>query len=104
MGRNIPCDLHNEHFNKLFKEAISHVGANFTKEATIRVARSVTFISHMAAILRHKKRIFRPDSTAHTTKKDNNDVQKVAKVVIWGKLWNIIPGRTHHNFKNVSIK
>ena len=36
LGKNIPCDLHNEHFNKLFKEAIAHMGANFTKEATTR--------------------------------------------------------------------
>ena len=47
LGRNIPCDLHNEHINKLFKEAIGHMGANFTTEATTRVARSVTFISHV---------------------------------------------------------
>ena len=48
LGKNTPCYLHNKHFDRLFKEAISHMGANFTKEATTRVARSVTFISHVA--------------------------------------------------------
>ena len=101
LGKNIPCDLHNEHFNKLFKEAIAHMGANFTKEATTRVARSVTFISHVADRFETETNI-RPDATAHTTKKDEEDVQKVAKVIVREKLWDIIPGRTHHSFKNMS--
>ena len=25
---NIPCDLFNEHMNKLFKDIIAHMGAN----------------------------------------------------------------------------
>ena len=28
LGRNIPCDLYNEHVNKLFKEIITNMGAN----------------------------------------------------------------------------
>ena len=47
----------------------------------------------------------RPDATAHTTKKDEEDVQKVVKVVkviMREKLWDIIPGHTHHSFKNMS--
>ena len=78
LGKNIPCDLHNEHFNKLFKEAIAHMGANFTKEATTRVARSVTFISHVADRFETETNI-RPDATAHTTKKDEEDMQKWQK-------------------------
>ena len=77
------------------------MGANFTKEATTRVARSVTFISHVADRFETETNI-RPDATAHTTKKDEEDVQKVAKVIVREKLWDIIPGRTHHSFKNMS--
>ena len=36
-----------------------------------------------------------PDSTVHITRKDNNYVEKVAKVVMRENLWDIIPGRTH---------
>ena len=35
---NIPCDLHNEHINKLFKDAIGCMGANFTEQASTRPA------------------------------------------------------------------
>ena len=44
----------------------------------------------------------RPDATAHTTKKDEDDVQKVVKVIMREKLWDIIPGHTHQSFKNMS--
>jgi hypothetical protein len=41
-GRNIPCDLHNEHADELVKSIISDQGANFTEVALQRAARSVT--------------------------------------------------------------
>ncbi len=40
-GHNLPCDLHNEHINKLFKDIISNMGANFSKAASTWAARSV---------------------------------------------------------------
>ena len=33
LGRNIPCDLFNEHMNKLFREIINSMGANMTASA-----------------------------------------------------------------------
>lgn len=41
MGNNISCDLHNEHVNRIFKEAIGNMDSNFTKHSTTRVAHSV---------------------------------------------------------------
>jgi len=46
-GHNIPCDLHNEHINKWFKEVIRNMGANYTEIASTTVARAVTTITHM---------------------------------------------------------
>ena len=42
MGRNLPCDLHNEHVNKKLKGVIRHMGANFSQNALTNVARSIT--------------------------------------------------------------
>ena len=47
-GRNPPCDLHNEHVNKLFKEIVCNMGANFTEEASTRAAHSVSSLEKMA--------------------------------------------------------
>ena len=38
LGLNKPCDLHNGHVNKLFKNAIGHMGANFTEQALTHLA------------------------------------------------------------------
>lgn len=44
-GRNIPCDLHNEHINKHLKEIIANMGSNVTECALQRAARSVTVLA-----------------------------------------------------------
>ena len=48
-GRNIPCDLHNEHINKLFKEIVRNMGANLTEQSVTRAARSVTALQGLSA-------------------------------------------------------
>ena len=44
-GHNIPCDLHNEHVNRLFKEIVGNMGANFTEQANTRAAQPLWQIS-----------------------------------------------------------
>ena len=44
MGKNIPCDLYNEHVNKLLKEVIANMGSNLTEVALRRAAQSVSAI------------------------------------------------------------
>ena len=44
-GKNIPCDLHNEHVNKLLKGIIANMGSNLTEDTLQHVARSVSTIS-----------------------------------------------------------
>ena len=38
-GRNIPCDLHQEHLNRICKRAIRHLGANQTETAITRAGK-----------------------------------------------------------------
>ncbi len=42
IGCNIPCDLHNEHVNKLIKEIVGNMDPTLRKKALQRAARSVT--------------------------------------------------------------
>ena len=42
LGRNVPCDLHNEHVNRLIKSMIANMGSNLTEEALQRAVRSVS--------------------------------------------------------------
>ena len=100
-GMNIPCDLHNEHVNKLFKEVISNVGANFTEVASTRAARAVTSLVHMAERFDSESGIH-PEATAHTTMSDERDVMSVVKVLQQREVLKIHPGRSHSKFPKMS--
>ena len=49
-GKNIPCDLHNEHVNRVFKEVVANMGSNFTQESSTRVARCVTSLDTLSEL------------------------------------------------------
>ena len=89
------CDLHNEHVNKLFKEVISNMGANFTEVASTRAARAVTSLAHMSERFDSETGIH-PEATAHTTKSDETDVMSVVKVLLQRDVLNVHKGRSHH--------
>ena len=47
-GRNISCDLHNEHLNKLFKDIVHNLGVNLTEATVTRAAWSVSTLYDIA--------------------------------------------------------
>ena len=50
IGRNIPCDLHNEHVNKLLKHIIVNMGSNITEHALRRAPMSVSMLNKMCKL------------------------------------------------------
>ncbi|KAL5476350.1 hypothetical protein EMCRGX_G026281 [Ephydatia muelleri] len=68
-GRNIPCDLQNEHVNKLYKDIVANMGANFTEVASIRAARAVLSLERLALAF-DKHTGIHPEATAHSTRED----------------------------------
>ena len=68
MGRNLPCDLYNEHINKELKAAIKFMGANFTQTALTSIAHSITFMSSTSA--QFDKQYGITDSSAHAIRYD----------------------------------
>ena len=80
MGHNLPCDLHNEHVNKLLKEVIRHMATKFSQKALTSAARSVTYMASVATNFDQQCGIT-PESTAHQTKDDAGDVKRVMEVV-----------------------
>ena len=63
-GRNIPCDLHMEHINRLCKDAVYGLQANKTASAIVRVGKSLGPLSIYN--LRNVSPLYRPIC------KDNN--------------------------------
>ena len=101
MGNNISCDLHNEHVNRIFKEAIGNMGSNFTEHSTTRVARSVTFLDNLANNLDKQCSVV-PDTTAHHTRSSDHDIRQVCNTLCKQQSFTVIPGRYHSNFKSLS--
>lgn len=102
LGRNVPCDLHNEHMNKLIKDIIIHMGSNISEhEAALQ--RSVRSISTLDALC-HK---FDEESdvphrtTAHSTRSDLTDVNKVIDILLKHKILEPICDRTHKSFPDI---
>ena len=63
VGNNIPCDLFNEHVNKLFKEVIGNMGSNFTEQSSSTVAKALSSLAVVAENF-SKETGISPDSTA----------------------------------------
>ena len=97
MGRNIPCDLHNEHVNKQVKSIIANMGSNLTEEALQRAARSVSLISAICKSFDRWTGVS-VGTSAHSTRADKEDVAKVTQAVLKNDLLNISAGRKHLAF------
>lgn len=101
-GRNIPCDLYNEHVNKLLKHIILTMGANLTEKALHRAAQSVTTLESICKRFDQQSGV--PVGThAHSTRSDKQDVSKVINTVLSRELLEIIPGRAHTSFKRMRL-
>ena len=102
IGRNIPCDQHNEHINKLIKHIITSMGGNLTEEALRRAARSVSTLE--ALCRQFDKCTGVPCSThSHSTLGDTQDIGKVITTVMNRKLLSVISGRKHTFYPNVAL-
>ncbi len=101
-GRNIPCDLHNEHVNKQFKEIIRNMGANFTETASTRAARSVTTICHLVESFDSQLGIH-PESSAHSRKSDEKDIKSIVTALQNQKILEVqTTPRCHSGFKQIT--
>lgn len=102
LGRNIPCDLHNEHVNKLLKHIIVNMGPNLTETALQRAARSVTALNAISENFDAQSGV--PHRTsAHSTKPDIKDVEKVMAVVRKHKLLTRLDHREHRSFPGFAL-
>lgn len=101
IGRNIPCDQHNEHVNKLLKHIIANMGANLTEDALTRAARSVSTL-HLFCCQYDKSSGVPFLTHHHSTRSDVTDVGKVMHIVINENILKIVPGRKHYAFPKLA--
>lgn len=100
-GNNIPCDLFNEHMNKIFKEIIQNMGPNLTDKAMKRAAQSVTALHEFARAFDEQTHV-PPPTTAHSTRSDEDDVEQVVSVLLRNKILEKKSGRTRSLFNKLN--
>ena len=97
-GRNIPCDIYNEHV-QLLKHIIVTMGANLTEKALHRAAQSVPTLCK-----RFDQQSGVPVGThAHSSLSDKQDITKVVNTILRRELLEIFPGTTHSTFKRMRL-
>ena len=102
MGNNIPCDLYNEHINKLVKHIVQNMGPNLTETSLQRAARSVSTL-HCICTAFDKQSGVSLGTVAHSTRPDTQDVIKVVSTILSNQLLVPTPGRKHSAFPKLHL-
>ena len=102
IGRNIPCDLFNEHMNKLIKNIIKNMGPNLTEYSLQKAARSVSPL-HSICEKFDKESSVPCITTAHSTTPDTSDVKKTVAIVREHQLITEVPLRKHKSFPKLHL-
>ena len=87
-GRNLPCDLHNEHVNRLYKQLIAVV------------------LQEQCPPLRGlllRQTGIHPEETDHSRKSDAKDVQIVVEVVLKARILEVIDKRCQSSPTSLQI-
>ena len=102
LGRNIPCDLHKEHVNKLIKQNIRNQGPNLTEQSLQRAVRSSAALDELSKHFEAASNV-PAVTTAHSTRSDAGDVEKVASIALCHNiLVKQARNRTHFSFQKIS--
>lgn len=101
-GRNLSCDLHNEHINHLYKDMICTMGANFTESASTRAARCVSSLERVANGFDRQTGIHL-EATAHSRRADEKDVNIVVEVLLKANIMEVVAERYHSKFLDITL-
>lgn len=98
-GRNVACDLHLEHLNRVCKDALRGLGANQSERAITRVGKALGTLSH---VLDQFDRVngIASLSAIRSTPSSEKDRDMILQQLQTSKVFTIVPGRTHRTFSN----
>lgn len=103
LGNNIPCDLYNEHVNKMVKSIIQNMGSNLTETSLQRAVRCISPLHTICKNFDAATNI--PVVTSdHKTKSEAMDIGKVVSVVLQHDLLKKQKDpRKHQFFPKISL-
>ena len=98
-GKNIPCDLHVEHMNRIVKNAVRGLGANKSEKTIIRTGKCVDTIAKLLTKFDEDQGV-KSTSNYHSTASEAQDLELLLNEL--GTHINPfmqIPNRHHNNIK-----
>ena len=96
-GKNVPCDLHNEHLNRECKQSISGLGSNITDRAIQCVGRSLCATTEILERFDQDNGVLF-ESGYHTVWSSAVDIQKLLKQLTTSNVFMDHHARCHSNF------
>ena len=96
-GRNIPCDLHPEHLNRICKNAISDLGVNKTEKAIIRVGNVLGTLSPVLQQYDLENHV-RDTCGTHRAPKSDKDRDQIILQLQQLEIFSSPESRTHQTF------
>lgn len=97
-GRNIPCDLHTEHLNRICKTAVAALGANVTPKALVRIGKCADVLLKATHNFDAATGIT-TQSGAHTSKPFGKGLTTIVKELVGSKVFVIQTQCFHKSFK-----
>ena len=99
-GRNISCDLHMEHLNRVVKTCIQHLGPNKLESAIVRSSRC----SHALLLIGDnfdETSGISSHSGGHKAIDDSKDLHRILLVLTDNSVFTEASGRAHPSFHNI---
>ena len=100
-GRNIPCDLHLEHLNRVCKNAISDLGVNKTETAIARVGKALGTLSPALQQYDLENHV-RGTCGTHRPPKSDKDRDQIVHQLQESDIFSSLQSRAHHTFPKPS--
>ena len=98
-GKNIPCDLHMEHLNRMCKSSISGLGSNVTDRSIQRIGECLSEVAKVVQAYDEENSI-KPISGKHRQRSDKKDCMRILDKLNSAQVFISTPGRSHVHFPN----
>lgn len=97
-GKNVSCDLHMEHINRICKDAIGVLGPGNSEAAVERIGKSVLELSKVLETFDGENGV-KSDTGHHCKKSSATDLKMIIAALHDIDAAGVIPGRKHSHFK-----
>ena len=98
-GKNIPLDLHMEHFNRKLKMMIRNLGSNITPKAVHRAAKAFGIVNQVCCQFKRDSDVSN-NKPYHSMPSFNKDLEKIVDQLKKDEVFVVKPDRQHSTYQD----